>query len=209
VPPRLSFVRLPSADQLYAAQLCRANETYSPLLNPSVGTRKPAAGTEELDTITIAESILRTMVARDADSPLSADLVHRFAPFHETLWEKRNLFVPVVGSGLSRSLPSWGELLRALINVLPIEEQKEIDSLLSQKQLLQVAEHLEQSSKVGRAQIASMVAQFYRRPRQPRPAVYDSLVKLPVSHFLTTNYDPWLKNALSSRLREAPRGARV
>ena len=70
---------------------------------------------------------------------------------------------------------------------------------------LDVASFLEHHHAVGLARVASSIKALYQRPSAPRPPTYDKLVELPLEHFITTNYDPWLKDALAAQLKEAPR----
>ena len=125
--------------------------------------------------------------------------------FRDTLREKRGLFVPVIGSGLSQGLLSWEALLRKLSDALPQDERQEISDWLDRKQFLQAAAHLENSQCVGRARVIDAIRANYGRPKVPRPSVYDLVAALPVDHFLTTNYDPWLKDAVAAHLRISPR----
>lgn len=122
-----------------------------------------------------------------------------------TIWERPHLFIPFVGSGVSQGLPSWVDLLKGLAQQLPETERAEVDIWIQQRMLLQVASYLEASEHVGRSAISTAIAQHYSRPNCKAPDVFSCLAELPFDHFITTNYDPWLKNSLASRLSAAPR----
>jgi hypothetical protein len=68
----------------------------------------------------------------------------------------------------------------------------------------QVAGDLEADGRVGAARIAQAIAKHFRRPTAPRPVTYDLLATLPVDHFATTNFDPWLKVALALARADMP-----
>jgi hypothetical protein len=133
-------------------------------------------------------------------------LIEKLTPLKVALWGSRNAVLPVVGSGLSPGLASWRGLLERLIDELPgVEEQQEIRELLGNGKYLEVATYLEGHPAVGRPRVISKIEELFRQPKSPRPGIVDQLVRLPVDHFLTTNYDPWLKDALAERLHRAPR----
>jgi hypothetical protein len=53
--------------------------------------------------------------------------------------------------------------------------------------------------------VSSAIQRAYQRPTAPRPRAYELLAKLPVTQVATTNYDPWLRDALAARLGAVPR----
>lgn len=108
-------------------------------------------------------------------------------------------------SWLSRGLPSWTDLLTRLIEELPADEQDEMRDELKKEKYLDVASYLESHPAVGRPGVITKIKEFYQRPPVPRPDMVDRLIRLPLDHFVTTNYDPWLKDALAKRLGSAPR----
>jgi hypothetical protein len=134
---------------------------------------------------------------------ITDELRRKLEPLRRELWAERNSVLPVVGSGLSRGLASWTELLRELINELPEGERQDAEDALNKDKYVEVASWIEQV--IGGQRIATRIRELYQRPATPRPPVYDALVALPVQHFVTTNYDPWLKDALASHIRAAPR----
>ena len=95
----------------------------------------------------------------------AAGLSEELTFFRDTLREKRSLFVPVIGSGVSRGLLSWEALLRKLSNDLPTDERLEISEWLDRRQFLQAATHLESSQSVGRARVIDAIrVQITNRP---------------------------------------------
>ncbi len=136
---------------------------------------------------------------------LDPGLVKQLEPLHNALWKSRNAVVPLVGSGMSQGLKSWKELLESLIAELPEADRDDAQELLDKDKYLDLAACLEAHQAVGRNRILTRIEQLYKQPNIPRPDVYDQLVALPTDHFLTTNYDPWLKHALAKRMGGAPR----
>jgi hypothetical protein len=131
-------------------------------------------------------------------------LVAQLDPLRAALHTGPNAVLPVVGSGLSRGLLSWTKLLEQLISqVGSADERDELARALAQEKYLEVAGDLVRL--LQRARVSTAIEWAYKRPKVPRPSVYDRLVELPVTHFATTNYDPWLKDALAARLGQAPR----
>ncbi len=140
------------------------------------------------------------------DGPLSLPeaLRRQLAPLREKLHRGgRNAVVPFVGSGLSRGLLSWNDLLVELLSFAPAAEQAELRAEIDRANYLEVADALAGMSEVGPARIREVITRAYRRPDRERPAVYDAVAALPTDHFITTNYDPWLKDAVSAQLKRA------
>jgi hypothetical protein len=141
--------------------------------------------------------------------PLSKELRQNLEPLRELLWGLRNTVLPVVGSGLSQGLSLWRELLDQLAGELPEPDRSEVREALCTNDYLHAASWLEHHSRVGRERVTSKIRELYQRPSLPRPAIYRALVQLPIDHFITTNYDSWLKDALAERMndREALSGS--
>ncbi len=117
----------------------------------------------------------------------------------------RNAVFPVVGSGLSQGLISWRALLQELIALASPDERDGMHEDLRAGKYIQVAGDLEADGRVGEARIAQAIAKHFRRPSAPRPITYDLLARLPVDHFATTNFDPWLKAVLAGARADMPR----
>ncbi|MCG8420840.1 MAG: SIR2 family protein [Proteobacteria bacterium] len=112
----------------------------------------------------------------------------------------------MVSSELSNPpLPSRVELLQTLIARAPARARAELHQLLHQRSHAVLASLLERMPEVGPSIIAQVIEQAYQRPALPRPEVFDLIAALPVEHFLTTSYDPWLKEAVSQRSGSMPR----
>jgi hypothetical protein len=138
-------------------------------------------------------------------SALPPRLVSELAPLHALLHGSRNAVFPIVGSGLSgTALPSWSQLLSALIDQAPVGEQAELRGLLTAGKYLEVASLLEDPSE-GRARVLTYLRNTYQRPRVAAPPLYEQVAALPVEHLATTNYNPWLKDAVARRHGAAPR----
>jgi hypothetical protein len=144
------------------------------------------------------------MVKAETHEPLPQRLIEDLARLRQLLHGPvRNAVFPVAGSGLSRGLDSWDKLLRALIQMVPEPDQPEIEADLQREKYLDVGGSLE--LELGPEVIAAAILSRYQRPEMPRPEVFDLLANLPVGHFATTNYDPWLKEALAARKKTMPR----
>jgi hypothetical protein len=148
---------------------------------------------------------VRPKLALPTGATLGSDLCQKLETLRKTLWANRHAVLPVVGSGLSQGLPSWAGLLSGLVSELPRPERDEAFEWLGKDNYLEVASVLENHPAVGRARVMARVKELYQRPSAAEPPIYEKLVRLPVDHFITTNYDPWLKNAFSRRLGAAPR----
>lgn len=136
---------------------------------------------------------------------LSDELRQRLAPLREQLHGPRpNAVVPFVGSGLSRGLKSWTELLEELVSFLPLAEQADVRASLTQGKYLDVAGELERSPSAGPARIQAAIVRAFKEPQEPEPPIYKDVARLPTRHFLTTNYDPWLKDAVCRQLGKVP-----
>jgi hypothetical protein len=140
------------------------------------------------------------------DEPLDPATLAALEPLRRLLHEgPRNGVFPVVGSGLSRGLPSWDALLGRLIDKAPATERDELRAALDNQRYLDVADALESLPGIGRETIAALIRHEYQWPKLARPEIYDLLAALPVEHFATVNYDPWLKDAVSQAKGRAPR----
>jgi len=138
-------------------------------------------------------------------SPLSSDLRASLEPLRRLVATGHNVVLPIVGSGLSQGLPSWSDLLHVLAHELPEHCRGAVLDLLGREKFLQAASYIESSPFVGRPRVLTQIKSHFQRPAVPRPEIYDDLVRLPLDHFITTNYDPWLKDALAARESRAPR----
>jgi hypothetical protein len=135
---------------------------------------------------------------------LPARLVEELEPIRARLHAGGNAVLPVVGAGLSRGLLSWTKLLEQLIALVDRAEDRDALAVaLAHGKHLEVAGDLE--PMVHRARVGAAIERAYQRPKAPRPDVYERIAALPVTHFATTNYDPWLKDAVAARLGQAPR----
>lgn len=122
---------------------------------------------------------------------------------HARLHGSRNAVLPVIGSGLSRSLLSWTKLLDQLIAQVSSSADRKVLSLdLRQEKYLEVAADLERL--LHRTRVSAAIEQAYRRPQTQAPSTYALVAALPVTHFASTNYDPWLKNAVGVHLQQMP-----
>jgi hypothetical protein len=138
-------------------------------------------------------------------TPLPEALIEKLKPVRRALQGLRNTVVPVVGSGLSQGLRSWPDLLGELATELPEDVRQDVLELLAKEKYLEAASEVEHHPAVGRPRVCTTIKECYQRPTAPRPAVYDRLASLPIDHFVTTNYDPWLKDALAGARRACPR----
>ena len=115
-----------------------------------------------------------------------------------------NAVLPIIGSGLSRGLLSWTRLLEQLIAEVDREAEREaLSQDLAQGKYLEVAGDLD--ALLHRGRVSAAIARAYQRPAASPPAAYKLVAALPVTQFATTNFDPWLKDALARRLGQAPR----
>ena len=132
-------------------------------------------------------------------------LRQRLDPLRQRLHSAPNTVLPIVGSGLSLpALPSWGALLQQIIaRAMGSEHRAELDELMKAGRYLDVADALEVDP--GPQVICQVIGEHYQRPRVAPAPIYELVAALPVTHVATTNYDPWLKDALARRLGTAPR----
>lgn len=144
--------------------------------------------------------------ATDPPPPDLSDALRRqLAPLRELLHGSiPNAVVPFVGSGLSRGLKSWTALLDELVNFLPQAEQADARAVLAQGKHVDVAGLLEGSPSAGPARIQTAIVRAFKAPNEPAPPIYAEVAGLPTRHFITTNFDPWLKNAVGRRLDQTP-----
>jgi hypothetical protein len=136
---------------------------------------------------------------------LPDELVRALAPLRALVHGPRNSVLPIVGSGLSSgALPSWWRLLDDLIGEAEPDLQPELRELLAKDRYLDVASLLEDSA-AGKARVLTYMKRTFARPAAPPPSIYADVAALPVDHFATTNYDPWLKDAVARARSLAPR----
>lgn len=139
---------------------------------------------------------------------LPAGLVRELEPLRKQIHEQRNVVFPVVGSGLSFKLGSWDKLLESLIERASPDAQTEMRQALAAGDYLGVAGYLESLPAIGVQTIASTIREKFHltgQKRRERPETYDLVAALPLEHFATTNYDPWLKDAVTKKLGFPPR----
>ncbi|WP_428267352.1 effector-associated domain 2-containing protein [Haliangium sp.] len=136
---------------------------------------------------------------------LPASLLARLDRLRERLHRTHNGVLPVIGAGLSLPAPTgWGALLAKIAErALSDEHRASLQEFLDRRDYLTVADELEVDP--GRAVISQVIAELYQRPKAARAPVYELVAALPVTHFATTNYDPWLKDAVARRHGSAPR----
>jgi formylglycine-generating enzyme required for sulfatase activity len=193
----------PTARQPLVAGALRA--VHGPAGDSSAGLREPPAASIPT-TPTVEAPMTASSSAPFRDFGLAPTLRAALDPIRELLHgPTRNAVFPVVGSGLSQGLISWRGLLEELIAQASPDE---IDGLLEDLRAgkyIDVAGDLEADGRVGPTLIAKAIAKHFRQPAAPRPVTYDLLAKLPVEHFATTNFDPWLKDALAAARAKSPR----
>jgi|GEM_PF-672706 len=145
-----------------------------------------------------------TSVSQPPVFDLPEDLLRQLEPLRKLLTgETRNAVVPFVGSGLSRGLKSWHELLNALALCLPETERDDVARDIAASKFLDVANFLESHLGVGPARIRPIIEDLYGTS-DPPPALYEAVAALPTKHFATTNYDGWLANAVTRRCGHIP-----
>ncbi|MCG8420817.1 MAG: hypothetical protein MJE77_23090 [Proteobacteria bacterium] len=136
---------------------------------------------------------------------LPSSLLRDLEPLRARLHQGHNAVLPIVGSELSSpNLPSWSGFLKQLATAAPPYLAGELRELLARDQYDTVAELLEAEPTIGRLGIAMHIQRTYQRPADGPPEVHRLVAALPVTHFATTSYDPWLKQAVS-RHHPAPR----
>lgn len=99
----------------------------------------------------------------------------------------------------------WRGFLEQLIEKARPEDQAELRDLLQQRRFLEMASLLEYDIGIGPGGLAQHIQREFARPNKPAPEVYKLVAALPTDHFATTNYDPWLKNAVAAQVSGAPR----
>ena len=120
----------------------------------------------------------------------------------EALWQNETSYqgaAIMVGSGFSRSaassgdinskLPLWNDLLKILSEDLEYDPKQQIDSL-------RIAE--EYSSYFGKQALRDLIENTINNPAWTPGDLYDSLLKLPWTEVLTTNWDTLLERAASN-----------
>lgn len=145
---------------------------------------------------------------------VSEVLQKELGPLREALHGGRNMVLPVVGAGLSipvpmpargKRLPLWKEMLEELIG--RVTQQDLVDRLrqeVAKDKYLDVASAL--ADELTRDVLSDYLARTFQKPPGARPKIYDLVARLPVDHFATTNFDPWLGQAVSEAGRS---GARI
>lgn len=137
---------------------------------------------------------------------LSDELRAELAPLREKLRSGPNAVLPVVGSGLSQGLPSWSGFLQALLKKLPAARRDELlaeygDPTQPRCDMLGLAGGIEHT--LTKKKLRDALQRTFGRAtaaKRTRPANYDLLVALHnVTQFATTNFDPWLKDAVQAK----------
>jgi SIR2-like domain len=156
------------------------------------------------DEIAASDEVVAPGEASRARSRLPDDLAKRLDPVRDLLHRDRNSVLVVVGSGLSRGLPSFRQLLASLIREVPDADHREkLARDLYEGSYQKIPSAI--SRLVGPHRLSYAIARAYQRPRVTAPAVHDLIAALPVTRFLTTSFDPWLKNAVARRFGQSPR----
>lgn len=140
-----------------------------------------------------------------APNPPESELPQRLRDDLETLHDKLhrhdNLVLPIVGAELSEpALPPWRSFLDRLIERTEGDLRAELDELRSGQRYLDIADLLESEVEVGRPLINQQIERFYQRPVVANPGgLHDLVAALPVTHFASLHFDPWLKEAVNRR----------
>lgn len=136
---------------------------------------------------------------------LPARLIKQLEPLRDRMHQGTNAVLPVIGSALCRpALPAWPEFIASLIDLAPDSLVGELRELLAKDRYLDIAELLEVEPEVGLSRVAELIRQQYRRPEATADVIYDLIAALPCTHVATTQYGPWLKEAIGRR-HPAPR----
>lgn len=137
---------------------------------------------------------------------LPEKLSERLEVLRRRLHFETNAILPLVSADVPSGLPAFREMLVQLIGF--VEDKGFADEMrvaLAEKRFHEVAEGLEASPGIGRARLTERIAALYKRPPGKVPPLFAQIAGLPVEHFVTTAYHPFLKNALAKKLGETPR----
>lgn len=129
-----------------------------------------------------------------------SDLKDELQPICNAL--RRQKVIPWVGSGLSAGLPSWAAFLDGLVSKLKSAPEKTNPrESPPKKDYLALASWLK--DRLDDATWSNAIQRTYETTAPP-PEVYRLLARLRVPHMITTNFDPWLKNAVAGQYKKAP-----
>lgn len=106
--------------------------------------------------------------------------------------------LPFVGSGVSRGLLSWWELLDRLIGLAPEEQREDLRDALDDGEFLELADDL-WAIEALRGPFKRFIRDEFdgKAAKTVRPTVFSAIAGLGPLQALTTNYDPWLLQAFS------------
>ena len=110
---------------------------------------------------------------------------------------RRQRCVLFVGAGLSMQagLPSWGRLLRIMVEQVkagvPDSPTEELESLLQRNKFLEVAEYCKE--QLGKNQFANILAENVSGRDGPISEAHRLIANTPFAGVITTNYDKLLE----------------
>src|SRR3954470_10831016 len=97
---------------------------------------------------------------------MAAHLLEQLEPLRKQLHAGSNAVLPVVGSGLSRGLLSWTDLLKKLIaHVDAPDVVADLLRELEREKYLDVAQELERV--LHGARVSAAIKEAYQRPKSP------------------------------------------
>ncbi len=140
---------------------------------------------------------------RGMDPLLSDELVERLAPLRAAIHHPRSAVLPLVGSGLSRGLPSWVGLLERLLKRVGDVARDAIEEAYGTPRdrnapLPEIASAIADELRIET--VRTEIANVFANPSVDAPDTYDLVAALPLQQFATTNYDPWLTRAVRRRI---------
>jgi len=110
---------------------------------------------------------------------------------------RRGKCVAWIGSGLSvpERYPGWRELVERLCTACNVRRPSAVKTFEASK-LLALAQRCK---NVNTAKYEQTLAEVFGRPVRTDPRAYTMLAKLPFKGYVTTNYDPLLRDAVCAR----------
>lgn len=140
---------------------------------------------------------------------ISNELSRALDPIKVAIASNAASIVPVIGSGLSSTLPGWKQLLEEIFRqhsgLLIQDFQDDFAEQLAKGELVLAADVLRRG--VSQQQFAAAIKQRYGREattNATRPAIFDQVVRIGAKHFTTTNFDQFLEDALGAHLGRMP-----
>ncbi len=133
-----------------------------------------------------------------------AHLAERIEPLRRRIHLERNTVLPLVGAELPGLAPFHDLLARSVNDVDDSEIADELREALGKERFGDIATTIE-SDLLLRPRLLARIQTLYSRPGAKPPRLYNLLAALPVNHFATTAYHPWLRDALAHRLGHTPR----